>query len=84
MPSLKKYVSVLLVAVWLLAAPSMSSAQNEERDESEIIPTLHGYEQGDGVYQEGASTALTYMLLVALTAVGIAVMFKDARRTHLD
>lgn len=62
----------------LLAAPGMVSAQ----DEPTIVDArLENYPQS--VTLTG-STALTWLLLVVLVAICVAVVFKNANRSHLD
>jgi cytochrome c-type biogenesis protein CcmH/NrfF len=43
---------------------------------------LEGY--GTNVTLENSSTALMWLLLVVLGAICVGVMFKNAKRTHLD
>jgi hypothetical protein len=70
-------------ALALVLAPASALAQQRGGPEIEIYDArLQGYEQQ--VMLEDSSTALTWLLLVALTALCLSVLFKDARRTHLD
>jgi len=75
---------------WILAAafvigsaivsPGTALAQDEE---SRIYDArLEGYP--GNVRLESRSTALMWLLLVVLAALCVGVMFKNARRTHLD
>lgn len=70
--------AVLVLALSLLW-PTASLAQDEG---VEYDARLDGYETK--VQVDGDSTALMWILLVALAAVALGVMFKNARRTHLD
>jgi hypothetical protein len=64
----------LLLPAAALAAPDKPTGVLDMR--------LEGY--ASGVTIETASPAVTWILLVALGAVCIGVLFKDAHRTHLD
>jgi hypothetical protein len=75
---------VLVACLWacLLASaltPAVALAQEEEvpRD-----ARLEGYPQK--VHLDNDSPALSYILLIVLGALALSVMFKNARRTHLD
>ena len=73
---------LLLVAVCVgaaLAVPSSARAQDEEIKQD---ARLEGY-QGN-VSVQNQSTALMWLLFVFLGVVALAVLFKDAKRTHLD
>jgi hypothetical protein len=76
--------SALLACLWActlaaLLSPAAALAQDEvvERD-----GRLEGYQTK--VLVDNDSTALTWLLLVFLAMVTLGVMFKNARRTHLD
>ena len=43
---------------------------------------LQGYK--DNVQLDSGSTALTWLLLIALGVLCLGVLFKDAKRSHLD
>jgi hypothetical protein len=69
----------------VLGAPAAAMAQ----EEGEVIDArLQGYvneqNQPVNVSIPGASTALTWVLLIVLAVIGLGGMFKDAKRTHLD
>ena len=66
-------------AVATLIAPVAALAQEEDikRD-----ARLEGYPVNVSVPSD--NTALTWLLLILLGAVALSVMFKNARRTHLD
>ena len=54
------------------------------QDEEEVIDArLEGYSD-TAVKLESGSTAMTYLLLLVLVVVGLAALFKNAKRTHLD
>ena len=77
-----RWVLVACLRACLLAAaltPSVVLAQEEEvpRD-----ARLEGYPVK--VHLDNDSPALSYIFLLFLGAVTLGVMFKNARRTHLD
>ena len=59
--------------------PAAAMAQDED---VKYDARLDGYE--NKVHLDSDSTALTWLLLVALAMVAMGVMFKNAKRTHLD
>ena len=63
----------------VVVAPSTARAQDEE---VKLDARLEGY-QGN-VSVQNQSTALMWLLFVFLGVVALAVLFKDAKRTHLD
>jgi hypothetical protein len=68
----------------LPAIQPAAQANSRQQTEEELEYTdarLEGYPQT--VYIEGG-TSTTWFLLVFLGVVGLAVLFKDAKRTHLD
>ena len=67
-----------VIAVCVLC-PAVSHAQDEG---AQYDARLDGYEAK--VQVDSDNTALTWILLVALAAVAMGVMFKNAKRTHLD
>ena len=76
---------LLIASMWVctlavLLSPAVVLAQEEEikRD-----ARLEGYAQKVMV-DSGDSTALNWLLLVFLAMVALGVMFKNAKRTHLD
>ena len=73
-----KLLTWALAAALLLISPASALAQ----DEGEMDALRTGYTQR--VEVEGGSSGLTWLALVGLGVVCFAVLFKDARRTHLD
>ena len=63
----------------VVLAPTSARAQEEE---VKVDARLEGY-QGT-VSVENQSTALIWLLFVFLAVVAVGVLFKDAKRTHLD
>jgi hypothetical protein len=64
-----------------LLLPALAMAQD---DDSKYHPDarLEGY--ATSVSTGGATTALTWLLLVFLGVICFSVLFKNAKRTHLD
>jgi small-conductance mechanosensitive channel len=69
-----------LVLTILLATPltAMAASSEEER----IDARVENYQKN--VKVEDSSTTLSWLLLIVLTGMAVAVVFKSARRTHLD
>ena len=84
-PAPEKKSRRLLVAsmrVCLFVAALSPAAALGQEEEVERDARLEGY--ATKVALDGDSTALTWILLVFLGAVTMGVMFKNAKRTHLD
>jgi hypothetical protein len=69
----------LMALLSFLASPGVLWAQDE-------LPAhdarLENY--AESVLLQSGGTAMAWLLLVALAVLCLAVLFKDARRTHLD
>jgi hypothetical protein len=63
----------------VVLAPSTARAQEEEIKQD---ARLEGYQGNVSVANQ--STALMWLLFVLLAVIALAVLFKDAKRTHLD
>jgi hypothetical protein len=61
----------------LAAMPSAALAQDDEKKESAWL-------QGKGVKLEDASNTANWLMFILIAGVGVGVMFKNAKRTHLD
>ena len=72
----------LCTASVVLMTPMVALARHGEVERDIVDARLEGYNQT--VSLEPKSTALMWMLFLFLAVVGLAVMFKDAKRTHLD
>jgi hypothetical protein len=79
---MKQRVLALIVALMVLSAPAIVSARPPEMEKEIVDGRLEGYTKP--VTLESSSGALTWLLFVFLGAVGVAVMFKNAKRSHLD
>lgn len=75
-----KQLSILLVALILAAAP-VSVAQANDESEIEYDARYYGYEP-DVALEGGVS--MTWLLMAALSAAGVGVLFIHPRRSHLD
>ena len=83
-PKNKRGRGLAVTCLWacLLAAgvsPGVALAQEEEVERD---ARLEGY--STKVHVDNNSPALSYIGLIALGALTLGVMFKNARRTHLD
>lgn len=76
--SLRRLLAVL-ASVAVLSLPAAARA-----DDDEVVTDgrLEGYK--DTVALPKSGTGTTYLLLVVLVIVGLAGLFKDAKRSHLD
>ncbi len=84
--SLRKMSSVLVFSV-MIALSSAAMAQDEEEDRPDA--RTEGYLTVDNkvqqvVLKDGGGHATTWFILAGLGLLGLGVMFKTARRTHLD
>ena len=79
-------VICLVLAMGVLAAPNAALAQYGDEPQDVIRDAdgrLRGYEESD-VVLDHSGTFLTYLTFVGLTLLGVGVMFKSSRRSHLD
>lgn len=74
-----RLLSIGWAALTLLLSPISAMAQEELKY---YDARLEGYPTN--VTLESSSTALTWLLFIFLAVICIGVMFKNARRTHLD
>ena len=83
MAVMKQRLLTLLVMLALLMTPVVASARNtEDEDTVKQEARLEGY--GQSVRLKESSTALTWLMVGFLSAVAIAVLFKNPKRSHLD
>lgn len=84
-----KLTRILLLALCMLfttlgLGATASAQQNQQDDLFENADgRLRGYEKGGYILEE-SSVALTYLALLALSAIALGVLFKSSSRTHLD
>jgi hypothetical protein len=77
----KLFTAALIVAT-VLMSPLFALAQ-EEGEKPIYDARLQNY-AGASVTLDSGSTALLWLLTIVMAAVCIGVMFKNAKRTHLD
>jgi hypothetical protein len=83
----QRLLSFFCAICLLLLTPALLLARPPTPDKDILDGRLEGYAKGGqpvNVTLEGGSTALTWLLLVFLAAIAVAVLFKNAKRTHLD
>jgi hypothetical protein len=86
--SVCRAVTVVTLLLLLLLSPTVLLAQ----DAADKIydARLEGYAEAGGnsnpinVTLESSSTATMWLLLIVMAALCVGVMFKNAKRTHLD
>ena len=83
-PNAKPVRWLLVACLWAftLAAVLAPAAALAQEEEVERDARLEGYASNVGL--DNDSTALMWILLIFLGALAMGVMFKNARRTHLD
>lgn len=80
--SIRKYVAASVLALTLIScAPHSALASNDDEDEH-YDARVQGYDPSVELKAWGAGGS--WMLLVLMGVVCVAVIFKDARRSHLD
>jgi hypothetical protein len=73
-----RLLSVVVGFMAIAMSPVLAMA-----DDSKVYDgRLEGY--GKGVTLEIGGTSLTWLLLVGVGILGLGVMFKNAKRSHLD
>lgn len=70
-----KRLGTIIASVLLFTAPAMA------QDDEIVNARLYGFEREVAL---GGRTHLTYLGMVGLGVVGLAVMFINAKRSHLD
>src|SRR5690606_22595712 len=75
-------LGLVLMLPTALPAPALAQVNRDEAVK-EADGRLRGYTQ-NGVVLNESSTALTYFAFIGLALLSMGVMFKLARRTHLD
>ena len=71
--------TLLAAGVFTLAVPCATMAQDEDKT---YDARLEGHDPSATLEKSG--TALTYILLSGLGILCVGVMFRNAKRTHLD
>lgn len=73
---------VVFLTTFALSTTTFAKGENEEAMEA-WEGRLEGFSQVVRLEKPG-STALYWLLLIGLGVVALIVLFKDAKRTHLD
>jgi hypothetical protein len=81
MTHMKRKLMALAVGLTMLGAAPMSALADDTTPKS-YDGRLDDYIKP--VTLDNSGTGLTYFLWAALGALALAVMFKDAKRSHLD
>ncbi|MGH7215551.1 MAG: hypothetical protein ACREIT_12365 [Tepidisphaeraceae bacterium] len=71
-----------VAVVMSLLTPAAAWAQRDKPERDPFDARLEGY--GTNVYLDGGGTSLTWLLFAVLGIICLVVLFKDARRSHLD
>lgn len=80
----RQVLAFVLAAMVFLSVPGLALAQREQVDpDAKPDARLEGYAENVKLSKPG-STALTWILMIGLGVICFAVLFKDAKRTHLD
>ena len=80
----KKSAAALLLAVSLIACnPHSAMARQSDEDIEHYDARVQGYDNPD-VELKSSSTGMAWMLVICLGVMCVAVIFKDAKRSHLD
>jgi len=88
MSTMRRFTLLLLATCVIALSPMISHARSQEPEREIVDARLEGYGESTGqplnVSLEPGSTALSWFLFSFLAVVALSVMFKNARRTHLD
>jgi hypothetical protein len=79
---LKRWMMAAALALVLVASAPVHAASSDDEESAPPDARLSGYDKT--VDLSSSTTALTWVLLIVLTIVTLGVLFKDAKRTHLD
>ncbi|MGD0388563.1 MAG: hypothetical protein ABSC42_06360 [Tepidisphaeraceae bacterium] len=77
----KKLLAVVIVLLTVGFAPLSAMADDQPKYDGRLDD--YGGNGGRNVTLDGG-TALSYFVWIGLGLVGLLVMFKDAKRSHLD
>lgn len=73
-----RLLALLSALTWVLSTPLAALAEDEEL----LDPRVEGFARN--VKVTGGSVTLTWFVLILLAVICVAVLFKDAKRSHLD
>lgn len=77
----RRFLALLIVLLTLTAAP-LSARADDTNAPKDYDGRLDDF--GKQVTLDGGGTALSYFLFAGLGVIALGILFKDARRTHLD
>jgi hypothetical protein len=69
-------------AIIVVLSPLFAFAAKDEEETSQWEARLEGYASAVRLDEKG--TALTWLIVIVLSALAVATMLKNAKRTHLD
>ncbi len=83
---LRRFLPRLMIAFALLLSGAGAFAADDELPK--VDPRVEGFYARDGkpagMGVDAGSESLTWVLMLGLSIMCVAVLFKNARRTHLD
>lgn len=81
-PMKHRIVAALACFAALVASPVAALAQRQQEGPEIFDARLYGFQKN--VVLDGHSTALIWIVFIILAFICLVVLFKDAKRTHLD
>ncbi len=78
---MKRRILCAICSIVVLATPLLALAKGDE-DETKPNARYLGYKAQ--VVVDSRSMAVVWLILIGLIVLGLIVMFKNAKRTHLD
>ena len=84
---LARWTSAATLSLALLASAATPASAQPKKDLDDPLLEADGRLRGydvDTTAMDESSTFLAYLLLIGVGAAAVGVMFKNARRTHLD
>ncbi len=78
----RKFIIGSCLAFTVAATPSISHARHYDDEDKTYDARILGYP--NTVQLDSGSTALTWLLLAVMGIITASVLFKDAKRSHLD
>ncbi len=78
----RRFLTFLIMLLTLTAAPLAARADDTNTPPKDYDGRLDDF--GKQVTLDGGGTALSYFLFAGLGVIALGVLFKNARRSHLD
>jgi hypothetical protein len=82
MRSTRKYLAGLLLAISVISCTPHSTYAKSDEDVEHYDARVQGFDPD--VEQKSSGTGGCWMLMILMGVVCVSVIFKDAKRTHLD